>query len=96
MAPFGKLWCDGHEVAPPLHPLAKAVGKVTPEVNGMLTGMAFNVLIANVSIMGLTCHLEKAAKNDDIKKVVNRASEDSLMDILGYIEDQVVSGILIK
>ncbi|EFB22122.1 hypothetical protein PANDA_006974, partial [Ailuropoda melanoleuca] len=71
--------------------VAKAVGNVIPEVNGKLTGMAFSVSTHEVSVVDLTCHLEKAAKYNDIKKVVKQASKGSWKGILGYIEDQVVS-----
>uniref|UniRef100_A0A8C7BAS7 Glyceraldehyde 3-phosphate dehydrogenase catalytic domain-containing protein n=1 Tax=Neovison vison TaxID=452646 RepID=A0A8C7BAS7_NEOVI len=71
--------------------VARAVGKVILELNGKLTGMAFHVPTSNMSVVDLNCHLEKAAKYDDIKKVVKQESEGPLKGILGYPEDQVVS-----
>lgn len=67
------------------------MGKATSELSGKLTGMAFHVPTTNVFIVNLTCRLEKAASYDNVKKVVNLASEGPLKDILDYSEDQVVS-----
>ncbi|XP_012369118.1 glyceraldehyde-3-phosphate dehydrogenase-like [Octodon degus] len=93
--PSGKLWCDGPGAAQNIIPVstgaAKAMGKVIPELNRKLTSMAFPVPNPNMSVVDLTCRLEKAAKYNDIKKVVKQASDGPLKGILGYTKDQVVS-----
>lgn len=70
---------------------AKAVGKVLPELNGKLTGMAFRVPTPNVSVVDLTVRLEKAATYEQIKAAVKAAAEGEMKGVLGYTEDDVVS-----
>ncbi|XP_051786403.1 LOW QUALITY PROTEIN: glyceraldehyde-3-phosphate dehydrogenase-like, partial [Erpetoichthys calabaricus] len=93
--PSGKLWCDGRgahqNIIPASTGAAKAVAKVIPELNGKLTGMTFRVPTPNVSVVDLTCRLEKPAKYEDIKKVVKAAAEGPMKGILGYTDYQVVS-----
>merc|ERR1712002_568196 len=70
---------------------AKAVGKVIPELNGKLTGMAFRVPTPNVSVVDLTVRLGKECSYDDIKAAMKSAADGPLKGYLGYTEDDVVS-----
>jgi glyceraldehyde 3-phosphate dehydrogenase len=81
----------GNNIIPSSTGAAKAVGKVIPELNGKLTGMAFRVPTADVSVVDLTARLEKPATYEDIKKVMKDASEGAMKGVLGYTEDAVVS-----
>ncbi len=94
-SPSVKDWRSGraalHNIIPASTGAAKAVGKVIPELNGKLTGMAFRVPTMDVSVVDLTVKLDKAASYEDIKAVMKSASENELKGILGYTEDAVVS-----
>lgn len=70
---------------------AKAVGKVIPELNGKLTGMSFRVPTINVSVVDLTCRLEKSTDYDQICKAVKQASEGAMKGVLTYTDEQLVS-----
>jgi glyceraldehyde 3-phosphate dehydrogenase len=93
--PSSKDWRGGRTAAQNIIPsstgAAKAVGKVIPELNGKLTGMAMRVPTANVSVVDLTCRIEKGATYDEIKAAVKKAADGPLAGILGYTEDAVVS-----
>jgi len=93
--PSGKLWRDGRGAAQNIIPAstgaAKAVGKVIPELNGKLTGMAFRVPTPDVSVVDLTARLEKPASMEAIREVVKKAANGKLKGILEYTEEQVVS-----
>ena len=70
---------------------AIAVGKVIPSLNGKLTGMAFRIPTANVSVVDLTVLLEKETSYEEIKKVFKSEAEGSLKNVLSYTEEAVVS-----
>jgi glyceraldehyde 3-phosphate dehydrogenase len=81
----------GQNIIPSSTGAAKAVGKVIPELNGKLTGMAFRVPTPDVSVVDLTVNLAKPASYDAIKAEMKAASEGPMAGILGYTEDEVVS-----
>ena len=70
---------------------AKAVGKVIPELKGKLTGMSMRIPSADVSIVDLTCRLEKGASYDEICAAVKEAAEGSMAGVLAYTDEEVVS-----
>ncbi|OMO78497.1 Glyceraldehyde-3-phosphate dehydrogenase, type I [Corchorus capsularis] len=81
----------GQNIIPSSTGAAKAVGKVLPELNGKLTGMAFRVPTPNVSVVDLTCRLQKSASYEDVKAAIKYAAEGPLKGILGYTDEDVVS-----
>ena len=94
-APSAKDWrgCRGaaQNIIPSSTGAAKAVGKVIPELNGKLTGMAFRVPTPNVSVVDLTVNLKNSATYEEICAAMKKASEGELKGILGYTEDAVLS-----
>ncbi|EDQ87359.1 uncharacterized protein MONBRDRAFT_38052 [Monosiga brevicollis MX1] len=94
-APARKDWRSGRGCAQNIIPAstgaAKAVGKVIPAVDGKLTGMAFRVPTPDVSVVDLTCRLDKAASYDDIKAAMKKAAEGPMKGVLAYTEEDVVS-----
>ena len=70
---------------------AKAVTKVIPSLEGKITGMAFRVPTANVSVVDLTVKLSKETSYEEVMKTLKKASENELHNILGYTEEAVVS-----
>ena len=90
-----KDWRGGRAAAANIIPsstgAAKAVGKVIPELNGKLTGMAFRVPTVDVSVVDLTCNLEKSATYEEICAAIKHASENELKGILEYVDEDVVS-----
>jgi glyceraldehyde 3-phosphate dehydrogenase len=93
--PSKKDWRGGRgayqNIIPSSTGAAKAVGKVIPELDGKLTGMAFRVPTPNVSVVDLTCRLEKGASYEKVCEAMKAASEGELKGVLGYTEDAVVS-----
>lgn len=93
--PSVKDWRGGRAAAGNIIPsstgAAKAVGKVIPSLNGKLTGMAFRVPTLDVSVVDLTCRLEKAASYEEIKNAVKAASENELKGIMEYVDEDLVS-----
>jgi glyceraldehyde 3-phosphate dehydrogenase len=81
----------GQNIIPSSTGAAKAVGRVIPELNGKLTGMAFRVPTPDVSVVDLTVNLAKPATYEQVKAAMKAASEGELAGILGYTEDDVVS-----
>ncbi len=93
--PSMKDWRGGRAASGNIIPsstgAAKAVGKVIPELNGKLTGISMRVPTLDVSVVDLTCNLEKPASKEAICAAMKEAAEGELKGVLGYTEDAVVS-----
>jgi len=93
--PSNKDWRGGRGILENIIPsstgAAKAVGKVIPELNKKLTGMAFRVPTSDVSVVDLTVELNKEATYEQICAAMKAASEGSMKGVLGYTDQKVVS-----
>jgi glyceraldehyde 3-phosphate dehydrogenase len=93
--PSNKDWRGGRGILENIIPsstgAAKAVGKVIPELNKKLTGMAFRVPTSDVSVVDLTVELVKPAKYDEICAAMKAASEGPMKGVLGYTTEKVVA-----
>ncbi len=93
--PSNKDWRGGRGILENIIPsstgAAKAVGKVIPELNKKLTGMAFRVPTSDVSVVDLTVELNKETTYEEICAAMKAASQGSMKGVLGYTEDKVVS-----
>nr|USW07931.1 glyceraldehyde-3-phosphate dehydrogenase [Crypthecodinium cohnii] len=91
----GKDWrggrCASQNIIPSSTGAAKAVGKVLPSVNGKLTGMAFRVPTPDVSVVDLTCRLEKPAKYEEIVAAVKEYAAGDMKGVLDWTDEEVVS-----
>lgn len=91
----GKDWrggrCASQNIIPSSTGAAKAVGKVLPSLNGKLTGMAFRVPTPDVSVVDLTCRLEKPAKYDEIVAAIKEAAAGDMQGVLDWTDEEVVS-----
>merc|ERR1711912_212516 len=91
----GEDWRGGRAASGNIIPsstgAAKAVGKVIPDLNGKLTGMAFRVPTPDVSVVDLTVRLQKEASYEEICGKIKEASEGALKGILGYTDEDLVS-----
>ncbi|MEB3331060.1 MAG: type I glyceraldehyde-3-phosphate dehydrogenase [Synechococcaceae cyanobacterium] len=94
-SPLVTDWRGGRGAAQNIIPsstgAARAVGRVIPELNGKLTGMAFRVPTPDVSVVDLTVNLERPASYEQIKQAIRAASQGEMAGILGYTEEEVVS-----
>jgi glyceraldehyde 3-phosphate dehydrogenase len=93
--PSKKDWRGGraasNNIIPSSTGAAKAVGEVIPELKGKLTGMSLRVPTLDVSVVDLTCTLEKPATYEEIKTAVKEAAAGAMKGVLSYTEDDVVS-----
>lgn len=93
--PSGKDWRFGRgafqNIIPASTGAAKAVGKVIPALNGIVTGTSFRVPVANVSVVDFTVKLKQPTTYEEVKTEMKFQSANSLKDILGYTEDEIVS-----
>jgi len=93
--PSNKDWRGGraatYNIIPSSTGAAKAVGKVIPELNGKLTGMSFRVPTLDVSVVDLTCRLEKAATYEEIVTKIKEACDGELKGIMSWTDEAVVS-----
>merc|ERR1719408_1106126 len=91
----GKDWrggrCASQNIIPSSTGAAKAVGKCLPALNGKLTGMAFRVPTPDVSVVDLTCRLEKGASYDEIVATIKAAADGPMKGVLDYTDEEVVS-----